>query len=147
MEPECVTVIPHDGAILEMNAAGPACWKPKHLRRWAHGPALPFFADPDKEAFGGLIRRAWPVSRRLEFQAVGLRGGRLWLETHAIRFATRAGNVTVVLSVSRDVTARQVSQEKLTAPLSARGSPTCHNRVNDPAPPAFHQAEGGLEGR
>jgi two-component system cell cycle sensor histidine kinase/response regulator CckA len=114
MEPECVKVISPEGTILEMNAAGLRMLEAETLDEVADGSALRFVADPDKEAFSQLIRRALAGEVGvLEFRAVGLRGGRRWLETHATPLRDAAGRVSVVLSVSRDITARRAAEQAL----------------------------------
>ncbi|MBI3099261.1 MAG: PAS domain S-box protein [Planctomycetes bacterium] len=48
-----------------------------------------------------------------QFRIVGLSGGRLWMETHSAPLRNARGEVTSVLSVTRDVTQRRWTEEAL----------------------------------
>jgi two-component system, sensor histidine kinase len=50
---------------------------------------------------------------QVEFQIVGLKGTRRWMEAHAVPMRDPSTNQTVQLAVARDVTSRREAEEKL----------------------------------
>ena len=107
-EPECVKLMGPDGDLLEMNPAGLAMLEADSLAQAvAHG-AMNFVAAAHREAFAALHQRVLAGSRALlEYEIIGLRGTRRWMETHAAPMPDGTGRVTSVLSVTRDVTDRK----------------------------------------
>ena len=72
-----------------------------------------------REAFRGLTERVMRgESGILEFRIVALKGARRWLETHASPLRDASGNVTALLGITRDITARKQAEEKNTAQLA-----------------------------
>jgi two-component system, cell cycle sensor histidine kinase and response regulator CckA len=67
-----------------------------------------------RAAFNDLTGKALAGgSGNLEFELIGLRGARRWLETHAVPLRGPAGEVRAALSVTRDVTERRRLEEQL----------------------------------
>jgi PAS domain S-box-containing protein len=50
---------------------------------------------------------------QLEFQIIGLKGTRRWMETHAVPMRDPSTGKTVQLAVTRDITSRKEAEEKL----------------------------------
>ncbi len=113
-EPECVKLLGRDGALLEMNPAGLAMLEADSLAQAvAHG-AVNFVAAEHREAFAALHQRVLAGSRELlEYECIGLRGTRRWLEMHAAPLRDGNGRVTSVLCVTRDVTDRKQAAQAL----------------------------------
>jgi PAS domain S-box-containing protein len=65
-------------------------------------------------AFADLTRRVFTgESGQLEFEVIGLKGGRRWLETHAVPLRDAHGNITALLGITRDVTERKAASRQL----------------------------------
>lgn len=113
-EPECVKVVRSDGVLIEMNAAGLAMLEASSLDEVKERPLLEFIRPEYRKAFGDLHRRALAGKNGvLEFEVTGLRGTRRWLETHAAPLPDADGDVTMMLGITRDVTARKQSEAAL----------------------------------
>ena len=113
-EPECVKLLGPAGELLEMNPAGLAMLEADSVAEAvAHG-LLNFVVPEHRAAFAALHQRVMAGARELlEFEVVGRRGTRRWLETHAAPMRDAAGRVTSLLGVTRDVTERKQAAQAL----------------------------------
>jgi PAS domain S-box-containing protein len=113
-EPECVKLIAPDGTLLEMNRAGLEMIEADSLEQVAGSNVNELVAPEYRGAFDELTRKALAGgSGHLEFELVGLKGTRRWMETHAVPLRTPAGEIGAALSVTRDVTQRRRLEEQL----------------------------------
>ena len=113
-EPECVKLLAADGSLLEMNPAGLRMIQADTLEQVRNRCVYPLVVEEHRAAFRQLTERVFlGESGVLEFQITGLKGGTLWLETHATPLRDERGRVTGLLSVSRDITARKLAEENL----------------------------------
>lgn len=113
-EPECVKLLDREGRLLEMNAAGlrmiEADSAEQVLGHCVYGLVAPAHAG----AFRALTERVCGGERgTLEFEMIGLKGARRWLETHAVPFRDEASGATRLLAITRDVTARREAERAL----------------------------------
>ena len=113
-EPECVKLLDAEGRLLEMNAAGlrmiEADAGEEVLGKCVYGIVAPQHVD----AFRSLTERVCRGERgTLEFELVGLKGTRRWLETHAVPFRDEARGETRLLSITRDITDRRRAEQAL----------------------------------
>jgi PAS domain S-box-containing protein len=113
-EPECVKLLDRGGRLLQMNRAGldmiEAQTEAQVVGRPVTGIVLPAY----RSAFDDLIRRVFlGESGTLEFEIEGLAGGRRWLETHAVPLKDDKGQITRLLGVTRDITARRRAEAEL----------------------------------
>ncbi|MDI1253058.1 EAL domain-containing protein [Thermomonas sp.] len=113
-EPECVKVIGQGGELLEMNAAGLAMLEVDSIEQ-ARGRSLPAFLLPEhREPFMELHQRVMNgESGMLEFEIVGRKGTRRWLETHAAPMRDADGKIVSLLGISRDITERKYSEKRI----------------------------------
>ncbi|MEO5831667.1 MAG: EAL domain-containing protein [Rhodanobacter sp.] len=113
-EPECVKVIGPGGELLDMNAAGLAMLEVDSLEQ-ARDRNLPAYVLPDhRQPFMDLHQRVMSgQSGMLEFEIVGRKGTRRWLETHAAPMRDADGKIVSLLGISRDVTERRYSEERI----------------------------------
>ncbi|HAZ46678.1 MAG TPA: hypothetical protein DCZ55_20050, partial [Cyanobacteria bacterium UBA11371] len=107
-EPECVKLIARDGTLLEMNPAGLAMIEVESLAQVQGKSIYRFVVSDYLPAFQALTERVFQgESGILEFEIVGLKGTRRWLETHAVPFRNAEGEIAAVLSVTRDISDRK----------------------------------------
>lgn len=117
-EPECVKVLNPDGSLQDMNAAGLAMIEADTLEQ-ARGRSLAELVVPEhRAAFADLterVLRGEPGS--LEFEIVGLKGTRRWLETQAVPLQDAESGETTLLGVTRDTTGKRRTEEELKSSL------------------------------
>ncbi len=113
-EPECVKVVGQGGELLDMNAAGLAMLEVDSLEQ-ARDRNLPAYLLPEhRRPFMELHQRVMSgESGMLEFEIVGRKGTRRWLETHAAPMRDADGKIVSLLGISRDVTERRYSEERI----------------------------------
>lgn len=113
-EPECVKLLDEGGQILEMNAAGLRMIEADALDGVLGRCVYPLVTEAHREAFRSLTERVCRGERGiLEFEIVGLKGARRWLETHAAPYHDRASGRTYSLGITRDVTDRRRAEKAL----------------------------------
>ena len=113
-EPECVKVLGPTGDLLEMNPAGLAMLETGSVAEARSHGLLNFVLPAHQAAFGALHGRVMDgESGVLEFEIIGTRGTRRWLETHAAPIRDETGRVTMLLGVTRDITAQKQAAEAL----------------------------------
>ena len=113
-EPECVKVLDSRGQLLEMNAAGLAMLEADSLEAVQQRKLATFIVPAYRAPFAALHRRVLQGhSGMLEFEVEGLKGTRRWLETHAAPMPDASGTITMVLGITRDITARKQAEERI----------------------------------
>jgi len=107
-EPECVKLVAPDGTLLEMNRAGLDMIEAETLEQVKGLSVIELVVPEFRAAYGYLHQRVMGGEARvLEFEIVGLRGTRRWLETHAVPFRNEQQQVVALLGVAREVTERK----------------------------------------
>ena len=112
--PACVKLVARDGTLLAMNAAGLAMIEASSeqavIGRSVYGLLAPSclvaFKDFNERVCGG-------ASGSLEFELIGLKGARRWMETRAVPFQMAAGAEPVQLAITHDITDRKQVEEKI----------------------------------
>lgn len=113
-EPECVKVIDLKGNLLEMNTAGLLMLEAASLEEVQHHSLMEFILFGYRAAFITLHRRVLEgESGKLEFEVLGLKGTRRWLETHAAPMRDEVGKVTSLLGITRDITERKQAELRI----------------------------------
>jgi len=111
-EPECIKTVDSRGNLIDMNPAGLAMIEADSLEQVKGLPVKDLIAPRYQEAFADLHARVMAgESVKLEFEVIGLKGGRRWLETHAVPLEERGE--TVQLAVTRDITQRKSMEEQV----------------------------------
>ncbi|MBS1161315.1 MAG: hypothetical protein H6R15_3734 [Proteobacteria bacterium] len=112
-EPECIKIIDGAGRLQQMNPAGLAMIEAEGLPQVLGQPVETVVAPEYRAAFAAMHRRVIAGQAQvLEFEALGLKGGRRWVETHAVPM--RLGDEVVHLAVTRDISQRKRSEAELT---------------------------------
>ncbi|MCK9379821.1 MAG: diguanylate cyclase [Sulfuritalea sp.] len=113
-EPECVKVLAADGTLLQMNRAGLDLIEAESDSQVIGHKVTEIVAPQYREAFIDLNERVnRGESGTLEFEIVGLKGGHRWLDTHAVPMRDVDGQITGLLGVTRDITARKKAEQAL----------------------------------
>ncbi|MEO6171583.1 MAG: EAL domain-containing protein [Arenimonas sp.] len=107
-EPECVKLLAEDGSLLEMNPAGLRMIEAESIEEVKNHTLYPLVVEEYRHAFRELNQQVFAGgSGKLEFEVVGLKGGRRWLDTHASPLRDSSGKVVALLGISRDITERK----------------------------------------
>ena len=111
-EPECIKTLDAEGRLVQMNPAGLEMIEADCLDQVAGRPIIDVIAPEYREEFIKMHKRVIAGETILmEFEVLGLKGGRRWLETHA---APMLENGQVVhLAVTRDITERKKMEGKI----------------------------------
>ncbi len=113
-EPECVKVLGTDGSLLQMNRAGLDMIEADSIEQVRGGTVLGIVAPEYREAFAALTERViGGEAGTLEFEIIGLKGRRRWLETHAVPMTDDDGRIAGLIGVTRDVTERRRADAEL----------------------------------
>ena len=113
-EPECVKVLGMGGSLLEMNPAGLSMIEADSLEQ-VHGKSVYDYIAPEhRSAFVALTESVLRGdSGTLEFELVGLKGARRWLDTHAVPLRDVGGGTSGLLAITRDITKRKQAEAAL----------------------------------
>lgn len=107
-EPECVKVTTSDGILQTMNPAGLAMIEADSVEQ-VTGLSIADLVQPSQrqQVLEFKHQVAQGKSGKLEFEVVGLKGTRRWLESHAVPLPVVGESVAHVLSITRDITDRK----------------------------------------
>lgn len=111
-EPECIKIIDSEGILLDMNPAGLKMIEADSIDQVAGHPVLEVIAPEYREAYAELLKRVMAgETMQMEYEVLGLHGGRRLLETHAVPM--QDNGQTIHLAVTRDITKQKKAEEKL----------------------------------
>jgi PAS domain S-box-containing protein len=111
-EPECIKIVDAQGRLTLMNPAGLAMIEADSLEHVAGRPVIGLIAPEYREAFVEMSKRVLcGESAQMEFEIIGLKGGRHWMETHAVPIQENGQRVQ--LAVTRDITERKQAEHVL----------------------------------
>jgi PAS domain S-box-containing protein len=116
-EPECVKIVDRDFILTMVNAAGLAMVGAADATEAIGADVRDLVAPEHRDAFESFHRRVLAGSTEmLEFQILGLKGERRWVESHAAPLRDAHGEVVGQLAVTRDVTeSRRLSRSMIEA--------------------------------
>jgi diguanylate cyclase (GGDEF)-like protein/PAS domain S-box-containing protein len=113
-EPECVKLLDAEGNLLEMNPAGLRMIEADDLGPLRGKCVYGLIAPEHQAAYRASVQRtAGGEEQSLEFELIGLKGTRRWLETRAVPLRDEASGMTLVLALTRDVTDRRHAETQL----------------------------------
>jgi PAS domain S-box-containing protein len=113
-EPECVKIIGPDGRLKFMNQAGLEMIEADSLEQ-VQGLSVLEIVTPDyQQAFRQLTKQILQGERGvLEFEIVGRKGTRRFLETHAVALRASEDEPFSLLGITRDITERKKMEDQL----------------------------------
>lgn len=138
-EPECVKLLDAQGRLLDMNPAGLAMIEADSIELLRGRPVVDVIAPEHRAAFLKLHKRVIEGGTgTLEFEVIGLKGKRSWLETHAVPLRDASGAIQAVLGITRDISRRKIaelalveSEERFCKAFYANALPLIITRLKD----------------
>jgi diguanylate cyclase (GGDEF)-like protein/PAS domain S-box-containing protein len=113
-EPECVKLLDARGNLLDMNPAGLRMIEADSLVPLLGQCVYGLVAAQHLESFRQLVHRVvGGEEQSLEFEMIGLRGTRRWMEVRAVPLRDETAGATLVLAITRDITARKHAETQL----------------------------------
>lgn len=111
-EPECIKIIDEHGILIEMNPAGLAMIEADSLDQVSGHPVLDVIAPEFRSDYSNLLDKVMAGERvQMEYEVLGLHGGRRLLETHAVPMMDNGKKIH--LAITRDISERKKAEEKL----------------------------------
>lgn len=115
-EPECVKLLDVDGRLLMMNRRGLDMLDVENEAQVRGQVVYPLICERDRGAFEALTRRVFAGGEgTLVFEAVGVKGRHVWLETHAVPLRDEQGRIVSLLGITRDITEKKHVEDQLAA--------------------------------
>lgn len=113
-EPECVKLVGHDYAVIDMNPAGLAMCGATSREQVIGQSVLSLVAPEWRYSFMAMHERVLSGESVIsEFEIIGLNGERRRMETHAAPLRDSASGVIAQLAITRDITQRKNAEESL----------------------------------
>jgi len=111
-EPECVTVVDHDGTLVQMNEAGLGMFAVRSIEDMRAGGLISYLLPKYRRGFLDLHARVCDGGKGIfEFQARGGDGTVRWMEMHATPLRDSEGGVSALLGIVRDISDKKHSAE------------------------------------
>jgi len=109
--PVCVTLVAEDGTLLRMNRAGLEIIESDAPSQVQGKNIYPLVAAKYRQAFVNLAKEVFQGKPgTLEFEAVSLKGKKLWLTTRGVPLFDNTGRVKAFQGITLDVTRRKLAE-------------------------------------
>ncbi|WP_335087650.1 PAS domain S-box protein [Nostoc sp.] len=113
-EPECIQLIARDGTLLEINAEGLAMMEVESADILIGKPVDAVIVPEYKAAFADLHKNVCQGNKgTLEFEIVGFKGTRRYIETHAVPLCNESDDTFIHLALTRDITQQKQAEQKI----------------------------------
>ncbi|MFN6463472.1 MAG: PAS domain S-box protein [Nostoc sp. DedVER02] len=113
-EPECIKLIAGDGTLLDINAEGLAMMEVESADVLIGKPIDAVIVPEYRAAFADLHKSICQGNRgTLEFEIVGFKGTRRYIETHAVPLRNESDGTFIHLALMRDVTQQKQAKQKI----------------------------------
>ncbi|MDF5737166.1 MAG: CHASE3 domain-containing protein [Nostoc sp. S13] len=113
-EPECIKLIAKDGTLLEINAYGLAMMEVESADVLIGKPIDAVIVPEYRAAFADFHKSICQGNKgTLEFEIVGLKGTRRYIETHAVPLRNESDATFLHLAVTRDITQQKQLEAQL----------------------------------
>ena len=135
-EPECIKIMDKEGLLLQMNPAGLAMIEADSLEQVVGRPVLELIAPEYRTTYAELHQRVLAGETMvMQYEILGLKGGRRWLETHAVPMPNQG--MVVHLAVTRDITEQKKSGTGSSENQSPAQRSTNSGRICQPGQKCF----------
>jgi two-component system, cell cycle sensor histidine kinase and response regulator CckA len=113
-EPECIKLIAGDGTLLEINAEGLAMMEVENADVLIGKPIDVVIVPEYRAAFADLHKSICQGNKgTLEFEIVGFKGTRRYMETHAVPLRNEFDGTFIHLALMRDITQQKQAEQKI----------------------------------
>ncbi len=113
-EPESIKLIDRDGTLLEINSSGVAMMEVESASEIIGNSVYLTVKSPDRKAYRLMHESVCRGNKEtLEFETIGFKGTRRWMETHAVPLPSENNDGFLHLAIDRDITQRKLSEQKL----------------------------------
>ncbi|MEO1429770.1 MAG: PAS domain S-box protein [Cyanobacteria bacterium J06633_8] len=113
-EPESIKLIHKDGTLLEINASGIKMMEVEYADLLIGKSVYKTVAPEHQKAYRLMHESVCQGNKEtLEFETISFNGTRRWMETHAVPLQTENNNGFLHLAITRDITQRKASEQKL----------------------------------
>ncbi|MGR8929721.1 MAG: bacteriohemerythrin [Gammaproteobacteria bacterium] len=124
-EPECIKIVDAKGILRQINPAGLKMLEADDLEQVIGRSVTGVIAPEYQTDFAELHRRVIAGEpMQLEYEVIGLKGRRRWLDTHAVPMKDANGEV-VHLAVTRDIHERKQAEHQLRLAATVFESQEC----------------------
>src|SRR6185503_3956939 len=101
------------GRLLKMNRAGLDMLEIPTIEEVRNQPVACFVAPEYREQFKEGIRRVFQgESLQVQFEMIGMKGTRRWMDTNAVPLRDAQGQITALLAITRDMTKAKELEEQ-----------------------------------
>ncbi len=112
--PSCIKLVDSQGTLLEINPCGLDLVEAASAAEVIGRPLFGLIAPEHRESFAKFNERICSGhDGTLEFEMVGLRGTRRWMQTHAVPLQDPASGKTLHLAITDDITDRKRVESQL----------------------------------
>ncbi|NEU81117.1 PAS domain S-box protein [Nostoc sp. UIC10630] len=113
-EPECIKLIARDGTLLEINAEGLAMMEVESPDVLIGKPIDAVIVPEYRAAFADLHKSICKGKKgTLEFEIVGFKGTRRYMETYAVPLRNESDGTFIHLALMRDITQQKQAEQKI----------------------------------
>jgi two-component system, cell cycle sensor histidine kinase and response regulator CckA len=113
-EPECIKLIAGDGTLLEINAEGLVMMEVENADVLIGKPIDAVIVPEYRAAFAELHKSICQGNKgTLEFEIVGFKGTRRYMETHAVPLRNEFDGTFIHLALMRDITQQKQAEQKI----------------------------------
>ena len=112
-EPECIKIVDADCYLRQMNQAGLSMIQAEDFEQVSGAFVLNLIVPEYRQAYADMHEQVLAgASLLLEYEIIGLKGERRWMETHAVPMKDAEGKVCQ-LAVTRDISQRKENENQL----------------------------------
>jgi PAS domain S-box-containing protein len=113
-EPECVKLLDPEGNLLDMNPAGLKMLEVDSINEVRGQCIYPIIMDEYRNEFIAASEAVFRgESIVLQFEILGLRGTRRWMESHQVPIRNAQGRITTLLAVTHDISERKQAEKEI----------------------------------
>ncbi|MDJ0674620.1 MAG: PAS domain S-box protein [Calothrix sp. MO_167.B42] len=113
-EPECIKLIAKEGILLEINAFGLEMMEVESADVLVGKSVYKTIVPEYRKAFASLHQRVCQGHKgNLQFEFVGFKGTRRWMETHSVPLINELNGEFLHLAVTRDITQQKLAEQKI----------------------------------